>query len=108
MALLFVFLIGADLVCPPDCCEARHNTSGSIGLSAGSTLKSEISIEAKPTSTQQEQCDEDCCFACAHVLPPIALTDIAVLDVKSPSRAATNRHLSAPPLRNPDHPPRLA
>ena len=59
-------------------------------------------------SPEKGCCDEDCCFLCAHALSPIAVTEVAVVEMKSLSITSADRFVPEPPLRSTYHPPRFA
>ena len=116
MAFFFLALTTADVVFPPPCCEANEiplaaQRLSAEGISAGLADHTEVLGTNDSGSDQSPEngcCDEDCCFACAHVLSAIAFTEDCVFDLKSISVTMADRFVSEPPLRSPYHPPRFA
>jgi hypothetical protein len=116
MGFFFLILTTADVVFPPPCCEANEIPSAAQrlsaqGISAGLPDHTEVLATNHSGSNQSPEkgcCGEDCCFACAHVLSAMALTEDCVFDLKSTSVTMADRFVSEPPLRSPYHPPRFA
>lgn len=116
MAVFFLLFTFVDVAFPPPCSEtddvlsAAHQVSDQ-GISADVADHSEAVGANDSRSDQSPErgcCDEDCCFGCAHVLSAIAVTEVAVLDMKSPSVLTADQFMPEPPLRSTYHPPRLA
>jgi hypothetical protein len=116
LTFFFLLLICVDIVFPPQCCESMECVAVRTNLSvselniaaAGHPQDLVASDDCQLANTPEEKrCDEDCCFSCAHMLPPMASTDIAVLDVKSSHDISTDQAVTDPSLQGPDHPPRF-
>ena len=116
MAFFFLIFTVTDVVFPPSCCEANEIPSAAQRLSAQEISASVPDhTEAIGTndsrsdqSPEERCCDEDCCFACAHVLSAIAITEDCVFELKSTSVTPADRFVPEPPLRSTYHPPRFA
>lgn len=116
MAFFFLLFTVADVAFPPPCSETNEIPSAAQrlsvqGLSAGVADHTEAVGSNDSRSDQSPEkgcCDEDCCFACAHVLSAVAVTEVAVLDMKSASVMTADRFMPEPPLRSTYHPPRFA
>ena len=116
MAVFFLLFTVADIAFPPACCETSEIPSSAQRLSVqGISADATEHIEAVGTSDSRSDessesgcCDEDCCFLCAHVLSPIPMTQVAVLDVRSLSIMPAGQFTPEPPLRSTYHPPRSA
>ena len=114
MAFFFLIFTVTDVVFPPTCSETSEIPGQRLwvqGTSAGVADHTEAVGTSDSRSDQSPEkgcCDEDCCFACAHVLPPVAVTEVAVFDMKSTSVTMADRYAPEPPLRSTYHPPRFA
>lgn len=118
MALFFLLFTVADVAFPPPCSETNEIEIPSAaqrlsvqGISADVADHTEAVGTSDSRSDQSPEkgcCDEECCFACAHVLSAIAVTEVAVLDMKSPSVMPEDEFMPEPPLRSTYHPPRSA
>jgi hypothetical protein len=118
LAVFFLLFVGVDIICPPDCCERLDNLSASSSIpaqdkradSATNLRVAGEDVHRSPSdqSPDKNQCDDDCCFGCAHMLPTISFSSIAVIDLKSPANILAGEHLPSPPLQSTYHPPRFA
>ena len=116
LTFFFLLLICVDIVSPPQCCESIECVAVGSNFSVSALNVAAAwhppdlvaSEDWQPANTPEEnRCDEDCCFSCAHMLPPIASTEIAMLDVKSSHDISTDQAVTDPSLQGPDHPPRF-
>lgn len=114
MAFFFLILTVADVAFPP--CFAASEVAPNAqrltvqGISGGVTDHTKTVGTNDSRSDQPSErgcCDEDCCFACAHALSPIAVTEMAVLEIKSSSITQAGQFMPEPPLRSTYHPPRF-
>jgi hypothetical protein len=115
IAFLFLLFTIADVTFPPACCETDEIPSSLHSRSAQVKPDATDHTEAVGTSDSGSEqssetgcCDEDCCFLCAHVLSPIPVTEVAVMDLKSWSITPVHQLMPEPPLRSTFHPPRFA
>ena len=112
MAFFFLIFTVTDVVFPPPCSEANEIPAQRLqGTSVGVANHTEVVGSDNSRSDQSPEkgcCDEDCCFACAHVLPAVAVTELAVFDMTSTSVTMADRFVPEPPLRSTYHPPRFA
>lgn len=116
MAFFFLIFTVTDVLFPPSCCEANEIPSAAQrlsvqGISAGLSDHTEAigtNDSRSDQSPEERCCDEDCCFACAHALSAIALTEDCVLDLKATSVTMADRFVPEPPLKSTYHPPRFA
>jgi hypothetical protein len=115
LTLFFLLFVCADIVFPPQCCEAMNSVAVRTTLSVsafkiaavGQSQDIGASDDCRPgTSPEEARCDEDCCFGCAHMLAPIAFSGVAVLDMTSSRGIMTDQTVGDPSLEGPDHPPR--
>ena len=116
MALFFLLFTVADVSFPPPCSETSDvlwaAQQASVPRISGGFADRTETVGARDSRSDQPTetgcCDEDCCFACAHVLSAIAVTEVAVLNLRSPSVMTADRFMPDAPLRSTYHPPRLA
>ncbi|HLE63258.1 MAG TPA: hypothetical protein VI750_08970 [Pyrinomonadaceae bacterium] len=116
LALFFLLFTFANVSFPPPCSEINEGLSATQQLSIQGTsadvadYSEAVSTNSFPSDQSPEKgcCDEDCCFACAHVLSAIAVTEVAVFDMKSLFLMTSDRFMPEPPLRSTYHPPRFA
>jgi len=116
MAPLFLLFTIADVTFPPACCETNEIPSSVQtllfqGIKADATEHMEAvgsNDSGSDQSSERGCCDEDCCFLCAHVLSPIPVSEVAVLDIKSRFITHADQFMPEPPLRSTFHPPRFA
>lgn len=115
MALFFLLFTIADISFLGPCSETNVLPAASPlavqRISTGVADHSEVmGISDSPSNQSPEKgcCDEDCCFLCAHALSPIAVTEVAVVEMKSLSITPPDRFVPEPPLRSTYHPPRFA
>lgn len=112
MALLFLLFTISDVTFPPACCERNEIPSVQLLSVQGTKTDYREAVGTRDSGSDQSSergcCDEDCCFLCAHVLSPIPVTEIAVLDIKSRSITPEDQFVPEPPLRSTFHPPRFA
>ena len=111
MALLFLLFTIADVIFPPACCERNEIPSSVQVIKADARDHMETVGTTDSGSDQSSErgcCDEDCCFLCAHVLSPMPVTEVAVVDLKSRSITPAQQFMPDPPLTNTFHPPRFA
>jgi hypothetical protein len=116
MAMFFLLFTVADVSFPPPCSETSGGLSATQQFSVQGT-STDVGDHSDAVSTNDSRsdqspergcCDEDCCFACAHVLSAMAVTELVVLDMKSLSTTTIERFMPEPPLRSTYHPPRVA
>lgn len=111
MAFFFLIFTVTDLSFPP-CLETPEIANGSVQAVSGGVTDNSEAVEANESRSDQsheKRCgDEDCCFACAHGLSAIAVTEVGVFDLKSTHVTMANRFVPEPPLRSTYHPPRFA
>lgn len=115
MALFFLLFTVADISFLAPCSETNVLPAASPlavqRISTGGAEHTEaISTSDSPSDQSPEKgcCDEDCCFLCAHALSPTAVTEVAVVEMKSLSITPADRFVPEPPLRSTYHPPRPA
>lgn len=117
MALFLLLFTLADVSFLAPCSETNEILPAASKLSVQWVSGGVVADQAKATSTSDSPpdqspekgcCDEDCCFLCAHALSPIAVTEVAVVEMKSLSITPPDRFVPEPPLRSTYHPPRFA
>ena len=114
MAFFFLVFTVADVAFAPPCSETNEVPAQRLSVQEISAGLADHTDSVGYNNSQSDQspekgcCDEDCCFACAHALSEAAVTEVAVLEMKSTSVAMANRSVSEPPLRSTFHPPRFA
>lgn len=115
-AFFFLLFTVADVSFPLACFETSDVSSPAQQafapqLGAGTAHCTET-VDARGSRSDQSPengcCDEYCCFACANVLSAIAVTEVTVHDLRSPSVTTPDRFMPDAPLRTTYHPPRLA
>ena len=114
MAFFFLIFTVTDVAFPPPCSETNEIPAQRLWVVQGTSARVADHAEAVGTSDSRSDqapekgcCDEDCCFACAHVLPAVAITEVAVFDLKSISVTMADRFVPEPPLRSTYRPPRF-
>lgn len=111
-AVFFLLFTLADVAFPPPCSEmneaTRQVSAQGIGADVSDHSKA-LATNHSPSDPSPERgcCDEDCCFGCAHVLPTVAFTEVAVFDMKSTSVVTLDQFMPEPPLLGTYHPPRF-
>ena len=116
MALFLLLFTLADVSFLAPCSETNEILPAASKLSVQRT-GADVADQTKATSTSDSRsdqspekgcCDEDCCFLCAHALSPIAVTEVAVVEMKSLSITRADRFVPEPPIRSTYRPPRIA
>ena len=114
MAFFFLLFTVANVAFPPPCSETNEVPAQRLSvqeISAGLADHHDAVGSNDSRSDQSPEkgcCDEDCCFACAHALSAVPVTEVAVFDMKSTSVVMADRFVPEPPLRSTYHPPRSA
>ena len=116
MALFLLLFTVADISFLAPCSETNEILPGASPLafqriSTGIADHIEVLGTSDSPSDQSPEkgcCDEDCCFLCAHALSPVAVTEVAVVEMKSLSITPADRFVPEPPLRSTYRPPRFA
>ena len=114
MAFFFLLFTVADVAFPPPCSETNEIPAQRLSVQrtrsgvADHTAAVGTSDSRSDQSPEKGCCDEDCCFACAHVLPAVAINEVAVFDMTSTSVTMADRFVPEPPLRSTYRPPRFA
>jgi hypothetical protein len=114
-AVFFLLFTFADVAFPPPCSEMNDGLSAARQVSAqgrgGDVSDHSKAVGSNDSRSDQSPergcCDEDCCFGCAHVLPTVAFTEVAVFDMESTSVVTVDQFMPEPPLRGTYHPPRF-
>ena len=112
VAVFFVLFTVADITLPQYFCAGEE--IGGLPLSAtytteAASLGAETGTEApSPGRDSEAPHEEDCFCCCAHVLPGLAVTPVAVAELRSLQPPLGLDSLPSPPLPLQYHPPRFA